>query len=318
MTTPVSVANGSDHVSQSNFSILHDQITTIFQTNGPLPPFQQNCIGNLSNHPLLQQPLHAVASAGYQHTPNDQATFLAFFDDIQTNEFSTIPLPHQSSYSEDFLNHTLSGRSADAAAYPQYSYPANNQHSPLADHDNILRLPPSSHLNYPGYFLNHTLLEQGGIDSQCLYSVNDPQNTPIDLGNAYQPSPPSQSSWCRFLENDPLIQNFGQSSIIIPLSLAFTEYQDPAQNFQQYPLPRPLQPNTKHPSRSPSAGMAFVKPSLALNRRQIPCIGCRLRKIKCQKTSRTRESRCERCVKQHIPRQVCLRLRVTDYKIFEK
>jgi hypothetical protein len=116
--------------------------------------------------------------------------------------------------------------------------------------------------------------------SQILYPANNPQATLADLGNVHQISPRSQSSCHEAWENNTLAECVGHSSIIIPLSLALTEHQDPAQNFEQYPLSWLLQPNIKHQLGSPSAGMALVNQSLALNRRQNPCIGCRLRKIK--------------------------------------
>ena len=156
-------------------------IDNALQTNGLFTPPQSNCIGHFSNHLLLQQSLNAGASADRQHTSNDQETFLTFFDDgLRTNELSTVSPPHQPSYLEDFLGHTLLEQSADAAAYSQGSYTVNNQHSSLADRGNALQHPPSPDFNPLGYFPNYTLKQSASATSYppMLISDQQPRNLP--------------------------------------------------------------------------------------------------------------------------------------------
>ena len=150
-------------------------IENALQSNGLFTPPLPNCIGHFSNHLMLQQSLNAGASADHRHTSNDQEPFLTFLDDgLRTNELSTVSPPHQPSYLEDFLDHTLSEQSAEAAAYSQGSYPIHNQHPSLADHSNVLQLPPSSHLNHIGYFPSYILKQCAGATfyPQCSSSVN--------------------------------------------------------------------------------------------------------------------------------------------------
>ena len=293
-------------------------IDNTLQTNGLFTPPQSNYTGHFSNHLLLQQSLNAGASADRRHTSNDQETFLTFSnDDLQINELSTISPRHQPSYLEDFLGHTLSEQSADAAACSQGSYPVNNQHSSLADRGNALQHPPSSDLNHLGYFPNYTLKQSASATSypQCSSPANNQETflafvEVVPRTSGFAPAPPQPNhpedflnytlseqyadaaaySQCSYPINDPqttltdlkttdtLAESVGRSSIIIPLSLALTEHQHLAQNFEQYPFP--WLPNIEHQPGSPSASMALVNQSLALNRRQNPYLGCRLQKIK--------------------------------------
>ncbi|KFZ23193.1 hypothetical protein V502_02323 [Pseudogymnoascus sp. VKM F-4520 (FW-2644)] len=57
--------------------------------------------------------------------------------------------------------------------------------------------------------------------------------------------------------------------------------------------------------------------SRARQRRQSPCMACRISKSRCNKNATAEEFRCLRCIRQQIPRFV-YRNRVTDFKPYEK
>jgi hypothetical protein len=273
---------------QCSYPVNKPQTTlTNLDNSVQLSPAYSNYLGNSPNHELL---VHSAGVAAYSqgsYPANDPQTTLADLD-------NTIQPPSASpNYLGNFTNYTLE-QSAGVAAISQCSYPANDSQTTLTDLDNTFQLSPSFDLNRLENFPSHTTLaefDDATAYSQNLYPANNLQVILADLGNTHQTLPPSQSSCREVFENNTLAKNVGQSSIIIPLSLALTEHQDPAQNFEQYPLPWLLQPNIEHQLGSPSARMALVNQSLALNRGRNPCIGCRLRKIKvfslCKKKTNT-------------------------------
>ncbi|KAE8441380.1 hypothetical protein EG329_005007 [Mollisiaceae sp. DMI_Dod_QoI] len=275
--------------SQCSYPASDPQTTlTALDNTVQLSPAYSNHLGNFPNHKLLEQSVGVAVYSPCSYPASDPQTTLTGFD-------STVrPL---SAYS-------ILEQSASIAANSQCSYPANDLQTTLTDPDNTFQPPPSFDLTRPGNLPSHTLFAEfndATAYSQVLYPANNPQATLADLGNVHQISSRSHSSCHEAWENNILVEYVGQSSIIIPLSLALTEHQDLAQNFKQYPHPWLLQPNIEHQLGSPSAGLALVNQSLAPNRRQNPCIGCRLRKIKCQKISSNGEPRC-----------------VRYYKVFEK
>jgi hypothetical protein len=260
------------------------------------PPRQPSYLEDSLGHTLSEQSANAAAfSQGSYPVYNQHSSitdhgnaFLGFVDVVQlqttlTDLDNTVqPSSTYPNYLGNFPSHTLE-QSASVAANSQCSYPASDPQTTLTGFDNTFQPSPSFDSTRPGNLPSHTLfaeLNDATAYSQILYPANNPQATLADLGNVHQTSPRSQSSCHEAWENNTLAECVGHSSIIIPLSLALTEHQDPAQNFEQYPLSWLLQPNIEHQLGSPSAGMALVNQSLALNRRQNPCIGCRLRKIK--------------------------------------